>query len=229
MRIVLVMIAMAAIAPAYATAQDSAWKVAVIPRVGFFHADKAAGLLAPGYESPNIRMQNSVTVGAAIEVSTPLAWLRGRALVERTLDANLIKVAVPGTRNQDQPFMQGTSVLNLAASVVAFPRPRRLPLYVAGGIGLKRYDFGRKVWSEDSRFRLGGRESALALNVGVGAQFDVGRLRLDFAATDFVSGFSGGGANQTQPAYSRSLVQRALHDRLGHDLFLTLGIVIRAM
>jgi hypothetical protein len=234
MRRIVMVVSAVLIAPTLAEAQERTWGLDIIPRFGFFHADKSMGLLAPGQVgSPLMRMQNSVAFGAAVQLETPLRWLAIRGVAEQTIGADLTQRGrfdpseVDLTEPRDQSLQAGTSVMNLAGSVLVRPFPNKLPLYFVGGVGLKRYDFGRGGWSEDGRYRYGGREGALSVHAGLGTEIDLGGPRFVLEAATYTSGFRGSiDLNRSVPDYYRSLVQRALHDRLGHDLFVTVGVKV---
>lgn len=214
--------------PGGVAAQDS-WTVSVVPRFGFFHADKGMGQLAPDrVGSPIVRLQNSPLVGIALELETPVNWLTVRGLAEHTLGADLVRRGLVGVDADDgeapgpgQVLQSGTSVLNLAIGVRIRPL-RSVPIYAITGAGLKRYDFGSGGWTDDPRYRFGGRESAFAVHYGLGTEFGFRSARILVEATSFTTGF--GVEEARDPDYARSLVQRALHERLGHDLSLSVGL-----
>ena len=223
-----------AVVPATAAGQTTAWELNVVPRVGFFHADKAMGLLAPGETgSPLVRMQNGATLGLLVELETPLRWISIRATADRTFGADLVERGrldfenSTGGQPSELPLKSGTSVLNLAVGLAVRPSPRQLPIYLVGGIGVKSYDFGGGGWYQDPRYRFGGREATLAVHGGVGTELKLGAAAFNVEAAVFTSGFSGSESSNTSlPTYYRSLVQRATDDRLGHDLSLTVGMRI---
>ncbi len=178
-------------------------------------------------------MQNGATIGLLVELETPARWISIRVMADRSFGADLVESGRLDFENptqgqpSEQPLVSGTSVLNLAAGLAVRPFPRQLPIYLVGGVGVKSYDFGGGGWSQDPRYRFGGREATLAVHGGVGTELNLGAAAFMVEAAVFTSGFSGSeSSNSGLPPYYRSLVQRATDDRLGHDLSLTVGMRI---
>ncbi len=173
-----------------------------------------AGLYAPASDLPTAseavdigRKQSTLALGLGVELGNT----RGTSLRIDGLHATASDVPVTGVGCQS--CSARSTVTTLTAALVLRPLPNIIlvrPYLLAGG-GLKRYDFTREdLQSEGARAVLSD-QNRFTGHLGVGAEVNLGLLRISGEVSDLVSGFrrQGGGGSSLQ-----------------HDFFVMVGLLL---
>jgi hypothetical protein len=174
------------------------------PRIGLFAplTDLGDQAIGTGFERA-IRLDHSLAFGLGLQLGLPRLPFDLRANLDYATGATVTRHGVDNETGQ-------TTVLAVAGDLVFRPLPRLIllqPYFFAGG-GLRQYAFD---FDDAAAFR---DASDPALHLGGGLDFGVGSLRLNAEIGDYVS---------------RYRLQEGAASRLQHDLFLSVGFIVRML
>jgi hypothetical protein len=200
--------ALAALATAL-LADAAAAQLRLIPQVGLFQPFTNLPSAGAGFEE--VKKEASFAFGAALELGQP-DQVSFRVNVLHATDS---EVPIEGTGVGCQTDCARSTVSSATASLILRPIPNIILVqpYLVGGGGVKRYDYTVEDLQNEGLRTLLNDQNQLTGHLGVGAEVNLGLLRLVGEVSDLLSTYDDG-----QDASSS--------DQLQHDVFVTVGLVI---
>ena len=189
------------------SATPAAAQIRLIPQVGLYTPFTDLPSLRAGADE--VKKEATLAFGAALELGQPDA-VSFRVNVLHATDSE-VPVADVGCQTDC-----ARSTVSTATATLAFrPLPNIIlvrPFILAGG-GVKRYDYTKQNLQDEGLRTLLNDQNQLTGHLGLGAELNLGVLRLSGEVSDLLSRYDQG-ENTSES------------DELQHDLFVTVGLVI---
>ena len=188
-------------------AQPAAAQLRLIPQIGIY--TPFADLPSPRESAQEFKKEATLAYGGALELGTPDA-VSFRVNVLHATDSE-----VPVEDVGCQVDCARSTVTAASATLALRPIPTLIlvqPYLLLGG-GVKRYDFTRADLEDEGLAAVLNDQNQLTGHLGIGAELNLGLVRLVGEISDLVSQFD------TEDDVGES-------DQLQHDVFFTIGLVI---
>jgi hypothetical protein len=194
-----------ALLPSPASAQ-----LRLIPQVGLYQP--FTELPSPGSGFNDIKRKGSFAFGASIELGQP----DNVSFRVNVLHATESEVPVSQVTVGCQSDCARSTLTSATATFVIRPLPNIIlvrPYLLAGG-GVKRYDYTKQDFQQEGLRSLFSDQNQLTGHLGLGAEVNLGLVRLVGEVADLVSKYDNGQNTSTSS------------DQLQNDVFMTVGLVI---
>ncbi len=188
-------------------AQPAAAQLRLIPQIGIYMP--FADLPSPREGAQELKKETTLAYGGALELGTPDA-VSFRVNVLHATDSE-----VPVEDVGCQVDCARSTVIAASATLALRPIPTLILVqpYLLLGVGVKRYDFTRPDLEDEGLAAVLNDQNQLMGHLGIGAELNLGLVRLVGEISDMVSQFD------TEDDVGES-------DQLQHDVFFTIGLVI---
>jgi hypothetical protein len=199
--------ALAALSTAF-LATPAAAQIRLIPQVGLYQPFSKLPSAGAGFDE--LKKKASFAFGAAIEFGQP-DKVSFRVNVLHATDS---EVPVEGTGLGCTSDCARSTVSSATATLILRgPNIILVQPYLIGGGGVKRYDYTLENLQNEGVRTLLNDQNQLTGHLGLGAEVNLGVLRLVGEVSDLLSSYDDG-QNTSES------------DRLQHDMFVTVGLVI---
>ena len=189
--------------------RSGAAQVRLIPMAGLYNQFSDLPSVGSGFQ--NLKKEASWAYGAALELGKPdKVSFRVNVLHATESEVPVGSVGCSGSDCARSTLTSATATLALR------PIPNLIivqPYALAGG-GVKRYDYTTQNLKDEGLKTLLSDQNQLTGHLGVGAEVNLGLVRLTGEVSDLLSKYDNG-----QSTSSSS-------DQLQHDVFVTVGLVI---
>jgi hypothetical protein len=190
-------------------ATPAAAQMRLIPQVGLYQ--QFSELPSVGAGADEIKKEASLAFGAALELGQPDRV----SFRVNVLHATESDVPVSDVGCQSQEDCARSTVSSATATLALRPLPNIVlvqPFLLAGG-GVKRYDYTLENLQNEGIRTLLNDQNQLTGHLGLGAEVNLGLLRLTGEVSDILSRYDDG-QNTSES------------DKLQHDFFVMVGLVI---
>jgi len=189
--------------------RSSAAQIRLIPQVGLYNQFSDLPSVGTGFQ--DVKKKASLAYGGALELGKPdKVSFRVNVLHASDSEVPVGSVGCSGTDCARSTLTSATATLALR------PIPNLIivqPYALAGG-GVKRYDYTKQDFQQEGLRSLFNDQNQLTGHLGVGAEVNLGLVRVVGEVADLVSKYDNG-----QNTSSSS-------DQLQNDMFMTVGLVI---
>ena len=189
------------------TAIPAAAQIRLIPQVGLYQQFSEFPAIRAGADE--IKKEASLAFGVGLELGQP------DKVSFRVNVLHATESEVPVGSVGCQADCARSTVSSATATLVLRPIPNivLVQLYALGGGGVKRYDYTLENLQDEGVRTLLNDQNQLTGHLGLGAEVNLGLVRLVGEASDLLSKYDDG-QNTSES------------DKLQHDVFVTVGLVI---
>ena len=190
-------------------ATPAAAQMRLIPQVGLYQQFSELPSVRQGADE--IKKEASLAFGAALELGQPDKV----SFRVNVLHATESDVPVSDVGCQSDEDCARSTVSSATATLALRPLPNIIiiqPYFLAGG-GVKRYDFTKDDLQNEGLGSVLSDQNQLTGHLGLGAELNLGLLRLTGEVSDLLSRYDDG-QNTSES------------DKLQNDVFVTVGLVI---
>jgi hypothetical protein len=187
----------------------AAAQMRLIPQVGLYQQFSELPSIRAGADE--IKKEASFAFGVALELGQPDKV----SFRVNVLHATESDVPVTDLGCQSQEDCARSTVSSATATLALRPLPNIIlvqPFLLAGG-GVKRYDYTTQNLRDEGLRTLLSDQNQLTGHLGLGAEVNLGLLRLSGEVSDILSKYDDG-------------QNTSASDELQHDVFVTVGLVI---
>jgi len=189
------------------SAQPAAAQLRLIPQIGIY--TPFADLPSPREGAQEFKKEATLAYGGALELGTPDAV----SFLVNVLHATDSEVLVEDVGCQVDCARSTVTAASATLALRPIPTLILVQPYLLLGVGVKRYDFTRADLEDEELAAVLNDQNQLTGHLGIGAELNLGLVRLVGEISDLVSQFD------TEDDVGES-------DQLQHDVFFTIGLVI---